>query len=81
MQGKQQRQMWTCIVHTTRAPERAVVIPAPAGQQMNRTEQNWTEVLFSSHLINPVNVKKPSHWMFRYMHGVLNEVYLQNFFA
>ena len=33
----------------------------------------------SSHPINPVNVKKTSHRMFRYIHGVLNEVYLQNF--
>ena len=33
----------------------------------------------SCHPINPVNAKKPSHRMFRYMHGVLNEVYLQNF--
>ena len=32
-----------------------------------------------SHLINPVNAKKSSHRMFRHMHGVLNEVYLQNF--
>ena len=35
--------------------------------------------LFSSHPINPVNTKKMSHRIFRYMHGVLNEVYLQNF--
>ena len=26
-----------------------------------------------------VNAKKTSHRMFRHMHGVLNEVYLQNF--
>ena len=31
------------------------------------------------HLVNSVNVKKTSYGMFRYMHGVLNEVYLQNF--
>ena len=35
--------------------------------------------LFSSHPINLVNAKKKSHRMFRHMHGVLNEVYLQNF--
>ena len=33
----------------------------------------------SSHPINSVNAKNLSHRMFRYMHGVLNEVYLQNF--
>ena len=33
----------------------------------------------SSHPINPVNAKKPSHRIFRHMHGVLNEDYLQNF--
>ena len=35
--------------------------------------------LFSSHPINLVNTKKPSHQIFRHTHGVLNEVYLQNF--
>ena len=29
--------------------------------------------------VNLVNIKKPSHRMFRHMHEVLNEVYLQNF--
>ena len=41
--------------------------------------QKSTEALFSSHPINSVNTKKLSHRMFRHMHGVLNEVYLQNF--
>ena len=35
--------------------------------------------LFISDPVNPVNAKKKSHRMFRHMHGVLNEVYLQNF--
>ena len=36
-------------------------------------------VMFSSHPINPINAKKTSHQIFRHMHKVLNEVYLQNF--
>ena len=36
-------------------------------------------VLISSHSINSVNTKKPSNRMFRYIHRVLNEIYLQNF--
>ena len=36
------------------------------------------KALFRSLLVNPVNTKKSSHRMFRHMHGVLNEVYLQN---
>ena len=31
--------------------------------------------------INPVNAKNLSHRIFRHTYGVLNEVYLQNFFA
>ena len=34
------------------------------------------KALFSPH---PINAKKTSHRMFRHMHGVLNEAYLQNF--
>ena len=39
------------------------------------------EALFRSLPINLVNVKKLSHQIFQYMYGVLNEVYLQIFFA
>ena len=38
-----------------------------------------TKALFSCHLINPINIKKTSHRIFRHMHVVLNEVYLQKF--
>ena len=45
----------------------------------SRDKEVVPQALFSSHPINPVNAKKKSHRMFRHMHGVLNEVYLQNF--
>ena len=38
-----------------------------------------TKALFRSQPVNPVNTKKTSHRIFGHMHGVLNEVYLQNF--
>ena len=39
------------------------------------------KALFRSLHVNPVNTKNISHRMFWHMHGVLNEVYLQIFFA